>query len=822
MQSFLGDLRYACRLLLRNPGFSLVAIITLALGIGANTAIFSVVNTVLLRPLPFDKPDELVRITADYRALQLNDVGASPGEARDYENRAGVFQAVSGLWPIDANLTETDQPERVEALATDFNYFTLLGAKPALGRFYTQSDYQAGFAPVAVISSGLWERRFGKDANVLGKKVRLDNDLYEIIGVTQTAFRHPGRGLQGPVEVWIAAGWKANPFGPNVWRNRVFSGLIARLKPGVTVGQAQQHLDALVPEFRKEFPEVYTDRQGWVPKVLDLHADLVGPIRNSLLVLMLSVGLVLLIACVNVANLLLVRASGRGRELAVRAALGAGRMRLVRQLLAESVMLSFAGGVMGILVAIVSIPVLMRFSPTDVERVTAVTVDAPVLLFTVALSVLTGLLFGLIPALQASRTNVQDALKEGTRGSAGLHGGRIRNVLVVSELALAVVLLVSAALLIRSFWRLQQVDPGFDKEHIVAASVWLPAPNDPQSSPYFKPEMRAVFFRETVRKVSEISGVQSAATVNAVPLSGSRAIAGITIEGRPASRDAALVAPIALVSSGYFSTMRIPFQQGRDFDDRDTVSSDQVAVVSRSFSRKFFPDQDVIGKRFMVGRVNPQSKWVSIVGVVGDVKAEKLEAGDSPMFYRPMSQQSPLAFSIMVRTRAEVPASAIGQEITRAVQSVDKNLPVFNVRTIEDVVNKAEAQRRFAMLLLALFAAIALVLAAVGVYGVVSYAVGQRTREIGIRLALGASPTGIIRLVLGQGILLAVAGIGLGVIGSLFLTRLLRDLLFGVTTTDFVTFAIAPAVLTLIALLATWWPARRASKVDPLVALRYE
>lgn len=822
MGSLLADFRYAIRLLLRNPAFSLVAVVTLALGIGANTAIFSVVNAVLLKPLPFDKPGELVRITADYKALNLRDVGASPGEARDYENRTDIFQGVSGLWPIDANLTETEKPERVEALATDFNYFAILGSRAALGRVYDQHDYQAGFAPVAVISNGLWERHFGKDPNVLGKKIRLDNDLYEIIGVTGRDFRHPGRGLQGPVEVWIAAGWKANPFGPGIWRNRVFSGLIGRLKPGVTIGQAQQRLDALVPELRKEFPDAYPDRNGWAPRVLGLQADLVGPVRNSLLVLMSAVGLVLLIACVNVANLMLVRAAGRGRELAVRAALGAGRLRLVRQLLAESVMLSTVGGVCGIFVAMASIPVLMHLSPTDVERVSAVSIDTSVLLFTIGVSVLTGLLFGVMPALHASRANVQDALKEGTRGSSGLHGGRVRNVLVVSELALAVVLLVSAALMIRSFSRLQQVNPGFDKERIVAASVWLPAPNDPQSSPYNKPEARAVFYREVLRRVAEMGGVESAATVNAVPLSGARLQAPITIEGRPASNDAALLSPISLISSGYFRTMRIPLERGRDFDERDTVPSDPVAVVSRLFAKKFFPKEDAIGKRFIIGRVTPQSKWVTIVGIVGDVKSFKLEADDAPMLYRPVSQQSGLSFSILARTRMETAPAQMGQDITRAVQSVDPNLPVFNVRTIDDIVAQAEAQRRFAMLLLAVFATIALLLAAIGVYGVVSYAVGQRTREIGIRLALGASPNGILALVLGQGIVLAIAGVAAGLMGSLFLTRLLRDLLFGVTSTDVVTFALAPILLALIALAATWWPARRAAHVDPLVALRYE
>ena len=822
MSTLLQDFRYAVRILLRNPGFAIVAIATLAVGIGANTAIFSVVNSVLLRPLPFSRPEQLVRITADYKSIHLKDIGASPGEARDYEERTGAFQAVSGLWPIDANLTETDRPERVEALATDFNYFQILAAAPAIGRVYTSQDYQPGFAPVAVISSGIWERRFGRDPNVLGRNIRLDNDLYQIIGVMPRNFAHPGGGLRGAVDVWIAAGWKANPFGPAIWRSRVFAGLIGRLKPGVSVEQAQQKIEALVPEMRKEFPQAYPDRLGWTPRVSALQADIVEPVRNSLVVLMSAVGLVLLIACVNVANLLLVRASGRGRELAVRAALGADRGRLVQQLLAESVLLSVVGGAAGIAIATVSIPLLMRFSPADVSRVASVSVDGYVLAFTVTLSVIAGIIFGLVPALQASRTNVQEALKEGTRSSTGLQGGRVRNILVVSELAFAVVLLVSAALLIRSFWRLQQVNPGFERQHVVAANVWLPAPNDPNSSPYNKPQARAIFYAEILRRVSQTPGVQSAAVVTGLPLTGYRSAAPITLEQAANNPDAALVTPIILVSSSYFQTMQIPFRSGRDFNDGDTVDTEQVAIVSQTFVQKFFPNENPIGKRFMIGRVSPQNKWNTIVGIVGDVKEDKLESDDQPLVYRPVSQLSNLSFSIVVKTRADLPVAQLGEDVTKAVQAVDPNLPVFSVHPMREIIAVAEAQRRFAMALLVLFAAVALALASIGVYGVVSYAVGQRTREIGIRLAIGATRGEILRLIIGQGMVLALAGVGAGILGSVFLTRLLRDFLFGVTATDFVTYASAPLVLALIALLATWLPARRASMVDPLVALRYE
>ena len=821
MRTLGQDLRYATRLLFRNPGFALVAIATLALGIGANTAIFSVVHAVLLRPLPFAHSEQLVRITADYQALNLKDVGASPGEARDFQDRTGAFQAVSGLWPIDANLTETDRPERVEALATDFNYFELLQSSPAMGRVYTHGDYQPGFAPVAVISNGLWERRFGKDPSVLGRKIRLDNDLYEIIGVMPRDFAHPGGGLRGAVDVWIAAGWKANPFGPTIWRQRVFSGLIGRLKPGVTVEQAQQEVDALTPELRKEFPDAYQVRQGWTPRVLALQADIAGPVRGSLLILMSAVALVLLIACVNVANLLLVRASGRGRELAIRAALGAGRSRLVQQLLAESVLLSIAGGLAGIFVSAAGIPVLMRFSPPEFARVAAVSIDATVLSFTIGISIVAGVLFGLVPAMQASRVTVQDALKEGTRGSSGVHGGRLRNVLVVSELALAVVLVVSAALLIRSFWQLQQVNPGFEKQKLVTANVWLPAPNDPNSSPYNKPQARAVFYAEIVRRVSQVPGIQSAAIVTGLPLTGYRSAAPIAIENGPTFDQPAL-APVVLASPGYFRTMRIPMQAGRDFADTDTVDSEQVAIVSQTFVHKFFPNENPIGRRFMIGRVTPQSKWNTIVGVVGDVKEDRLEANDAPLVYRPVSQLSALSFSIVTRTHSETSVADLGEKVTQAVQTLDPNLPVFGVRTFGDVIKRAEAQRRFAMFLLALFAVAALVLASIGVYGVVSYAVRQRTREIGIRLAIGATRAEILRLVLGQGLVLATAGVALGLVGSVFLTRLLHQFMYGISATDFVTFASAPFILAAVALLATWWPARRAAKVDPLIALRYE
>ena len=822
METLLQDVRYALRLLLKNPGFTAVAAITLALGIGANTAIFSVVNSVLLRPLPYYEPDRLVRVTGEFKALGLKDVGISPGEIFDYRDRSGAFQDIAGLWPVDANLTETDQPERVEALVTEANYFTMLGAHARIGRVFDQHDYSPGISEVAVISEGLWQRRYGSDPNIVGKKLRLDNDLYTIIGVMPGSFRHPGRGVQGPVEVWAPAGWIDKPFSDQIRRARVMVGALARLKSGVSIAQAQQRLDALAEEFRRQYPDVYSSRTGWVPRILPLQDDLTATLRPALLVLMAAVGLVLLIACVNIANLLLVRASGRRRELAIRTAVGASRVRLIRQLLAESVLLALIGGVVAMMIGAFGVRALAAISPTDVERVGAIHLDSHVLLFTLGTSLAAGILFGLFPALHASRSNVQDALKEASNSSTSAQGGRTRNALVVSELALAMVLVIGAALLIRSFWRLQQVDPGFKPDRVVAANVWLPQPNLPETGPYFKPEARTVFVNDALRRIAQIPRVESVGAVTGLPLAGRRVSSAVSVEGRPVSQDAGLISQFTVASEGYFSTMAIPLLRGRNFTELDDTRSPRIAIVSRTFARKFFGDEDPVGKRIMLGRPGPQNNWLQIVGMVGDVKAERLEGDDTPMVYRPIRQLSNLQFTFVAKTRPDLALGSFSDALAKAIRSVDPHLPVYAVRPMDQVIAEAEAQRRFAMALLGLFAALALGLAAVGIYGVLSYAVGQRTREIGIRIALGAKQSQIQRLVLGQGLLLALGGVVAGILGALALTRLLRDLLFGVTATDFLTFASAPAILAIIALISTWWPARRAAKVDPIVALRYE
>jgi putative ABC transport system permease protein len=824
MSTFLKDLRYAYRMLLKTPGFTLVAILTLALGIGANIAAFSIVDGVLLRPLPFPQSGQLVRVFDDLRGSNTKDVGMSVPEFWDYRDRAGVFQDIAVIWPIPVALTGIDRPRRIEVLATSPNYFTMLGVQPQIGRVFTQKDDVPGFIESVVLSDGFWRREFGADPNILGKSLRLDGDLYKVIGVMPPGFHHPGRTLETEEDGFIAAGYNALPFPvPPLRSVRMLPGTIARLKPGLTIEEAQARLETFDAGLSREYPTDYPRAAGWVPRLVSVQSDLVGGIRAELFVLLGAVGFVLLIACVNLANLLLARGARRQREIAIRLALGAGRGRLIAQLLTESVLLSFVSGCVALMTVVSLKSALLSFAPADLPRVNEVNISAGVLAFAFLLSILTGILFGLVPALQTASPNQIASLREGSLGSgSSKRQMRISRVLVASEVALSLVLLVGAGLFLRSFWQLLQVHPGFNPRQVVTTQIWLAVPNDPKNDPYGTVPKRAAFHREVLRRVSSLPGVEEASigAGGSLPLTHSRNAFTFTIEGRPADSERAPVAEFASVTPRHFNTLQIPHLSGRNFTDADDDKAMLVAVVDQTLARRFWPGEDPLGKRVKFGPIQSTNPWFTIVGVVGDVKSDSLEAQGPPHIYLSLFQNPPYNSVVYLRTASDSPS--YGESIRREVQAVDPNIPTYAVRSLEEVLARSMAERRFALNILGFFGVVALLLAAIGIYGVMTYTFSQRTQEIGIRMALGAQRADILRLAIGEGMLLVVLGLGSGILGALVLTRYLRTMLFGVTPADPLTFAAIAAILALVALLACFIPAQRATQVDPLVALRNE
>ena len=824
MDTVFHDLRYATRMLRNNLGFTLVAVLTLAFGIGANTAIFSVVNAVVLRPLPFPKPEQIVIIRDDLTGRQIEDVGMSVDELKDLQERSGVFQQVSAVWAVDANLTGSERPERIELLAVSPNYFTLLGAHAQLGRVFGPEEQQAkGFAEGVVISDGLWKRLFGNDRNILGRKVYADTDLYTIIGVMPPEFRHPGKTLRNDVDIWATAGFSANPFGPPVRAQRMLPGAIARLKDGIDINQAQAKVDGLVANLQAEFPTEYPPQAGWSVRVLSAHQQLIGNVQTILYVVLAAVGLVLLIGCVNLANLMLARSSGRRREMAIRLALGASRRRLVIQLLTESLLLAFIGGALALVVLAVILKGFVQFIPPDIPRLHEIEINLTVLGFVFLIATITGLLFGLVPAMQSSRPDVVSNLREGSHGSGfGLATNRFRSGLVVLEFALSLILMIAAGLLLRSFGRLLEVNPGFNPENVLLARVWLPVPNNPELDPYRDPLKRAGFIKELLQRVSAIPGVRNAAisSGNAVPLVGPPNSGGFTIEGDAATNTAIPTAQIALVSPDYFRTIGTPLKRGRFFTDADDRQAPQVVLIDEALVARYFNNRDPLGARIKRGGPSSNAPWMTIAGIVGNIKTDGFDRPDQPHLYHPIFQNPAYAMAIYLRT--DVAVSTVTQSLREQVRTLDRDLPVFGERTMTQVAAESMSRRRFAMQLVGLFGILALLLAAVGIYGVIAYSVTQRTREIGIRVALGASKSAILRWVLKQGLMLTIAGVVVGLVGALVLTRLLRSLLFGIGPTDILTYGVLAALLTVVALIACYVPARRATKVDPLVALRYE
>jgi predicted permease len=828
MKAFWQDLRYGARMIITKPAFTALVVLTLALGIGANAAIFTVVNAVLLRPLPYKNPEQLVRITSDLRKLGQRDVGVSVPELFDLQKHTTVFAEVAGVLPVNSNLTGGDQPARVETHLDSANYFKLLGVDAALGRVFGPADEVPGNATVAVITDGIWKRRFGADPHILGKPIRIDNDAYTVIGVLPPDFRHPGRSIEREAEVWVPAGYSAAPWPTPPVRQARFVSALARLNPGETIATAQADLDSLTNELTRQYSDNYSANAGWSLRVIQLQQDLTGNVRPALLVLLIVVGFVLLIACVNIANLMLSRANARQGEIAIRVALGATRRRLVQQLLAESLLLSLLGGLVGLLLASLTLGGLTSVIPADLTRVRAIQMDGSVLGFALAVSLLTAVLFGLAPALYGFTPDLQNTLKQTeTRTTHGEARSRAGSLLVVAEFAMALVLVIGAALLVRSFWNLASVSPGFRSEQVQTVSVWLPVPNDPTTGPYFKPEKKIEFYKKVMDQLQVLPGVEAVGGVDQLPLSGKRFQIPIKIEGRGENFDARIQSGWGQVTPDYFSVMGIPLLRGRGFKEPDNLQAQPVAIISQVFAREYFANEDPIGKHLQVPAGLPAlpgtPPWFLVVGVVGDIKDSALDAEPLPLMYTPALQGTVFNLVFVLRTSLGMHnPGGLAESVAQVVRAVDPEVPVYAARTMDEVVSRALSNRRFAMLLLMLFAGLALVLSAVGIYGVMAYAVSQRIHEIGVRLALGAQQRDVLRLVLRRGIFMALAGSAVGAVAAVALTRWMAGLLYGVTSTDPLTFIFAPVLLGLVALLACFVPARRATKVDPIVALRYE
>lgn len=800
MESVWQDLRYSARMLFKHPGFTIIAVLTLSLGIGANTAIFSIVNAVLLRPFPYESPERLV-IVGEFAA------GGSVSYPNfvDWRDDRNVFESASAVRSNESyNFSGAGEPERLQGRLVSAGFLTLLGVKPFLGRDFLPEDDRPGATPAVMLSYGFWSRTFGSDPNIIGKSITLNN-----LGYTVTAVAPQDFEFALPADVTIPIGLSAERF--KVRGGDPGISVVARLKPNASQQQAESELNVVYKRLEQQYPDTNTGRRG---VLMPVHENFVGRVRQPLLILLGAVGLVLLIACANVANLLLVRASTRKREMSVRVALGANRWRIIRQLLTESFLLASIGGGLGILLAHWGTSLIASKLPDGIPRLGESSVDLRVLIFTLGVSIVTGLLFGLAPALQASRLNLTDALKEGDRGSVGRQ--HLRNVLVVCEVALTLTLLVGAGLLIQSFRRVLQVDPGFETQNLLTMQVSV---NNPDGNQVVS------FFKQLQENVRNLPGVKSVAISNGLPL-------GVVnrpvffIQGRPLPEPGKAPGGIRYtVSPDYFQTMGIELVKGRTFNAQDTPSTPLVVVIDEALAQHF-TNEDPIGQRMSQ---NPSGPIYEIVGVVRHVEQDNLDgqAVRTPQFYFNFNQMPADRWPGSVRrinllTRTDVEPTSVAASVRGQIAALNKDQAIFNVRTMEQIVSQSVAPRRFSMLLLAVFAVVALALAVIGIYGMLSYAVAQRTREIGLRMTLGAQRTDVMRLVIGHGMKLAAAGVVLGLIASFALTRTMKNLLFGVSATDPMTFGSITLLLAIVALVACWIPARRATKVDPIVALRYE
>lgn len=801
MDSVIKDIRFGIRSLLKRPGFTAIALVALALGIGANTAIFSLVNAVVLRPLPFPQPDQLVWGWGFVRNGPSR-ASVAPPDFLDYRNQNKTFEnlAASSSIPLSVNMTGNGDPERLNIYLVTGNYFDTFKIAPAIGRGFTLDNEKTGQDQVAILSYDLWQRRFGGDAAILGKTVVLNGKATEVIGVM-------GKDASFPqvAELWMPLNFDGEDMKA---RKAHFLRPVGRLKPGVTIRQAQADLDVVAAQLEKQYPDSNT---GWSLRLVSLREQLLGGSRAYVFILFGAVGLVLLIACANVANLLLVRAAARQKEIALRTALGASRLRIIRQMITESVLLAIIGGALGVLLARAGVELLVSLSGDNLPRTASVRVDATVLLFTFVLALLTGLVFGLAPAFRTLKVNLIESLKEGVRGGGeNTLKNRTRSVLVVAESAIAVLLLIAAGLLVRSLIALQRVNPGFDSNNVMTARLDVPRKK------YDTPEKRTNFLNDIQTHVSNLPGVETVGLITELPLNGQPNDMPFTVEGRPpATPDAGYDADWRRVNENYFSALRIPLLRGRNFTAQEVRQSTPVVIVSQQLADQVFPNEDPLGKRLILAIGD---KRYEIVGVTGDVRHRALSASPAPTMYLPTFEIG--STNLVIRTKTD--PSSIAGSLRKEVLAVDPEQPIAAVRPMTALIDASTSSQRYNMMLLGLFAVLAVVLAATGIYGVMSYTVAQRTHEIGVRMALGARRFDVLKIVLRQGMMLAIIGVVLGLLGAYAFTRVMASFLFEVTARDPITFAVVSALLLAVAFFACLVPALRATKVDPLVALRYE
>lgn len=811
MDSIIKDIRYGVRGLLKHPGFTAIVVITLALGIGASTAIFSVVDSVLLRRLPYRTAERIVAIQ------ELNPEGkrgqSTSANFLDWRAQQTVFEHLTAIKTTTTNLALSDHAERIDLAQTNADFFDVFGITPQYGRLFIPQDEQAGHEPVVVMSNALWQRRFGSDPSLVGKSITLDGKNYNVIGIAPPGFQYPDK-----TELWLPP-LKLVPElypGQDVTQTRRMGYLwvVALLKPGVSVQQAASEMETITARLRQQYPDTNNKRFN---RVVSLHEHLVGDTNKLLWLLLGAVTFVLLIGCANVANLLLASGASRQKEMAIRAALGASRWRVIRQLFTESTILALTGGTVGLLIAFWGLAAITKLLPADFPRLSEIHMDLRVLGFTFAASMLTGILFGLAPAFQISRSDVQEAIRETGRGASGSRRqSRFRQALIVAEVALSVVLLAGAGLLFRSFLRLQSVDTGFVSQQVLTARLTPSGPNYANDADFVK------FYNQVIEKVSAVPGVQDVGIINTLPLY-KGPTSGFRVEGRPVTTpDKWPSVNYRVVSPNYFRAMGIPVLQGRAYSDRDNENAPLVMMVNQQLAREIFPDENPVGKRITFGGTGAdgQPRWFEIVGVVANVRSDELREAPVAELYFSSQQDLWPAMSLVVRSSVE--PSSLSASVRQAVNEVDRSVPVADVKTMEHIVSESITQPRFNLFLLGLFSAVAMVLSAAGIYGVTAYTVTQRTHELGIRIALGAQVTDVLKMVLGQGMAVIGVGLLLGLVAAFGLVRFLRSLLFGVGENDPLTFVAITVVLMLVALIACYIPARRATKVDPLVALRTE
>ncbi|MBV8808974.1 MAG: ABC transporter permease [Acidobacteriaceae bacterium] len=811
MDTFLQDLRYGVRALRKTPGFAAIAILTLTLGIGATTAIFSVVDAVLLRSLPYRDPARLVSLWEDESSVGFPRNTPAPGNYTDWTKQTQIFESVAAFDGRSYNLTgSSSEPQRIQGGAVTQDFLLTLGTAPLLGRDFVPQEDHPGSEHVAILSYRLWQGRFAGDQKLVGKAIWLNSEKYTVVGIMPPGFAFPAKDVDFWVPLALTPAEAANRGA------HYFQEVVARLRPGVTIARANAALQVVCVRLQKQFPETNAGIQRFFGE--PLQDTFTRDVRRGLILLMSAVAFILLIACGNIANLLLSRAAGRQREIAVRSALGAARVRIVKQLLSESALLAIGGGLLGLLIAQWCLAFLKNLVPVDLSRAVLLSLDLPVLAFALLVSLLSVFLFGLMPALQVSRVDLNDVLKEGARGSVGAQKGAFRNLLVAGEVALSLMLLVPSALLLESFVKLRGLDPGFRADHVLYAMIQVP------DTKYRDFEKRSAFFEQLLERVRALPGVQRAGITSALPLTWRGGTNGFTPEGMALDPRVTYDANNRVITPGYFETMQIPLVRGRFFDDRDGQHTQPVAIINETMAKKFWGNQDPIGKRFKLGA--PEDKaapWLRIVGVVHDVRQMALDSAPRQEMYFPYWQSKDNWMwlrGLVVRTTGD-PMSLAGA-VRNAVWSIDRDQPVDSVMTLEHLLDQEVTDRRLQVLLLGALAALALVLACVGIYGVLAYLVTQRTQEIGVRIALGAKSSDILQTVAGQGMRLVAMGIAAGLIASLALSRTLTSFLYGVTAMDPLTYCGAIALFSTVALVACYIPAHRASKLDAMVALRYE